>query len=90
MNDNVKFRKMSLGDKGTPDISVTPIKNNEYHLFSEKSGLTLGTFSKKYLLTRKVFSEHQLSKIKGTTNFRALERIRTVTPKQYYERMIKK
>lgn len=71
MNDNVKFRRMSLGDKETPDISITPVKDG-FHLFSEKSGLTLGTFSRKYLLNRGTFSKYQLDNIRGTTNFKAL------------------
>ncbi len=71
---NLKFRKVGINQNINPDISITPLDNNKFRIFSEKSGLLVGVYSKKYLLDRKTLTINQINNIKGTTNFVVVKR----------------
>ena len=71
---NSKFRRIGINQNINPDISITPLKDNKFRIFSEKSGLLVGVYSKKYLLDRKTFTKSQIDGLVSTTNFIAIKR----------------
>ncbi len=65
----IKYRRICLNDRRTPEISITPLRNGLYNIFHEIDGVDLGAFPKERLMSRLGFSEYQLNSLKGTANF---------------------